>query len=34
MEDEKIVEIDLGDGNSLFGVLDGHNGITFHKLGN
>jgi serine/threonine protein phosphatase PrpC len=26
MEDTHIAELDLGDGNSLFGVFDGHGG--------
>ena len=29
MEDAVIHEIDIGDGNSLFAVFDGHGGITF-----
>lgn len=28
MEDAAIHEADLGDGNSLFGVFDGHGGTT------
>lgn len=28
MEDAAIHETDLGDGNSLFGVFDGHGGTT------
>lgn len=28
MEDADIHEADLGDGNSLFAVFDGHGGIT------
>ena len=26
MEDSHIAELDIGDGNSLFGVFDGHGG--------
>jgi protein phosphatase 1G len=26
MEDASITELDIGDGNSLFGVFDGHGG--------
>jgi len=29
MEDASITEVDLGDGNSLFGVFDGHGGNYF-----
>ena len=29
MEDAAIHEVDLGDGNSLFGVFDGHGGTTY-----
>lgn len=29
MEDAAIHEVDLGDGNSLFGVFDGHGGTPF-----
>ena len=39
MEDAHIAEVDLGDGNALFGVFDGHGGpevakfvsVHFHK---
>jgi len=27
MEDSHIAELDLGDGNALFGVFDGHGGM-------
>jgi len=33
MEDASITELDLGDGNSLFGVFDGHGGISFVTVG-
>lgn len=33
MEDSKICCTDLGDGNALFAVFDGHNGTSFYKLG-
>lgn len=29
MEDADIHELDIGDGNSLFAVFDGHGGIKF-----
>jgi hypothetical protein len=29
MEDAHISSLDIGDGVSLFGVLDGHGGILF-----
>ena len=28
MEDAAIAELDIGNGNSLFGVFDGHGGIN------
>ena len=33
MEDAAIHETDLGDGNSLFGVFDGHGGKSFFIQG-
>ena len=32
MEDSHIAELDLGDGNSLFGVFDGHGGPEVAKF--
>ena len=32
MEDSHIAECDLGDGNSLFGVFDGHGGKEVAKF--
>lgn len=29
MEDSHIHKVDIGDGVSLFGVFDGHGGISF-----
>lgn len=31
MEDASIYEVELGDGNSLFAVFDGHGGIFDSK---
>jgi len=31
MEDAAIHEVDLGDGNALFGVFDGHGGTCAFK---
>jgi serine/threonine protein phosphatase PrpC len=33
MEDASIHETDLGDGNSLFAVFDGHGGTCFFNIG-
>ena len=32
MEDAHIAELDLGDGNSVFGVFDGHGGPEVAKF--
>ena len=32
MEDSHIAETDIGDGNSLFGVFDGHGGPEVAKF--
>lgn len=32
MEDSYIVELDIGQGNSFFGVYDGHGGNLFSNL--
>ena len=32
MEDSHIAELDIGDGNSLFGVFDGHGGREVAKF--
>ena len=32
MEDAHIAELDIGDGNSLFGVFDGHGGAEVAKF--
>lgn len=32
MEDAAIHNLDIGDGNSLFAVFDGHGGILFFDL--
>lgn len=32
MEDSHIAELDIGDGNSLFGVFDGHGGSEVAKF--
>lgn len=32
MEDQAITEVDLGDGNSLFAVFDGHGGAEVSTL--
>jgi serine/threonine protein phosphatase PrpC len=29
MEDASIFNVDIGDGNSLFAVFDGHGGIAY-----
>ena len=31
MEDAAISELDIGNGNSIFGVFDGHGGTQFCK---
>jgi serine/threonine protein phosphatase PrpC len=31
MEDAAIYNLDIGDGNALFGVFDGHGGKSFPK---
>ena len=33
MEDAAIHEVDIGDGNSLFAVFDGHGGSLFANIG-
>ena len=33
MEDAAIHETDIGDGNSLFAVYDGHGGLLFLIIG-
>ena len=33
MEDAAIHELDIGDGNALFSVFDGHGGKHFPNLG-
>ncbi len=33
MEDAAICQLDIGNGNSLFGVFDGHGGINYINLG-
>ena len=33
MEDAAIHELDIGDGNSLFAVFDGHGGNGFMNVG-
>ena len=32
MEDSHIAELDIGDGNALFGVFDGHGGREVAKF--
>ena len=33
MEDACIHELNLGDGNAIFGVFDGHGGIIYYYIG-